>query len=84
MVPSIVIWTALQFADFHRIFSQSPESMERSRNVHYILINTAGFTKICLLLTNHLNRLTPELNSSAQRCLTRFLLVILLLDPAFL
>jgi hypothetical protein len=27
------------------------------------------------------NPLTPELNSSAQRCLTRFLLGILLLEP---
>jgi hypothetical protein len=29
------------------------------------------------------NPLTPELNPSAQRCLTRFLLGILLLEPAF-
>jgi hypothetical protein len=28
-----------------------------------------------------LNPLTPELNPSAQRCLTRFLLEILLLEP---
>jgi hypothetical protein len=28
-----------------------------------------------------LNPLTPELNTSAQRCLTRFLLGILLLEP---
>jgi hypothetical protein len=28
-----------------------------------------------------LNPLTPELNPSAQRCLTRFLLGILLLEP---
>jgi hypothetical protein len=27
------------------------------------------------------NPLTPELNTSAQRCLTRFLLGILLLEP---
>jgi hypothetical protein len=29
----------------------------------------------------HFNPLTPELNPSAQRCLTRFLLWILLLEP---
>jgi hypothetical protein len=29
------------------------------------------------------NPLTPELNPFAQRCLTRFLLEILLLEPAF-
>jgi hypothetical protein len=28
-----------------------------------------------------LNPLTPELNPSAQRCLTRFLMGILLLEP---
>jgi hypothetical protein len=29
----------------------------------------------------HINPLTPELNPSAQRCLKRFLLGILLLEP---
>jgi hypothetical protein len=29
----------------------------------------------------HINPLTPELNPSAQRCLTKFLLGILLLEP---
>jgi hypothetical protein len=37
------------------------------------------------LQANVLNSLTPELNSSAQRCLTRyFLLGILLLEPCIL
>jgi hypothetical protein len=31
-------------------------------------------------LTVYINPLTPELNPSAQRCLTRFLLVILFLE----
>jgi hypothetical protein len=31
----------------------------------------------------HINPLTPELNPSSQRCLTRFLLGILLLEPVF-
>jgi len=57
MVPSIDVWTALQFASFYHIFSQSPESMERRSTFHYILINTASFTKINLLLPNHLNLL---------------------------
>lgn len=59
MVPSIDVWTALQFASFYRIFSQSPESMERRSAFHYILINTTSFTKISLLLPNHLNLLKP-------------------------
>jgi hypothetical protein len=29
----------------------------------------------------HINPLTPELNPSAQRCLTRFLLEILFFEP---
>jgi hypothetical protein len=32
-------------------------------------------------LSAEFNPLTPELNPSAQRCLTRFLLGILLLEP---
>jgi hypothetical protein len=32
-------------------------------------------------IENSINPLTPELNPSAQRCLTRFLLEILLLEP---
>jgi hypothetical protein len=35
-------------------------------------------------LLNYLNPLTPELNPSAQRCLRRFLLGILLLEPCIL
>jgi hypothetical protein len=34
--------------------------------------------------TYHVNPLTPELNPSEQRCLTRFLLGILLLEPCIL
>jgi hypothetical protein len=60
MVPSIDVWTALQFAGFYHIFSQSPESMERRSTVHYTLINTTtSFTKIGLLLPNHLNLSKP-------------------------
>jgi hypothetical protein len=33
------------------------------------------------LITAEFNPLTPELKPSAQRCLTRFLLGILLLEP---
>ena len=59
MVPSIDVWTALQFASFYHIFSQSPESMERSSTFHYILINTTSLQKISLLLPNHLTLLKP-------------------------
>jgi hypothetical protein len=34
--------------------------------------------------TTLFNPLTPELNPSTQRCLTRFLLEILLLEPCIL
>jgi hypothetical protein len=36
---------------------------------------------LALLQNIDINPLTPELNPSAQRCLTRFLLGILLLEP---
>jgi hypothetical protein len=39
------------------------------------------FPKICREYAHFFNPLTPELNPSAQRCLTRFLLGILLLEP---
>jgi hypothetical protein len=40
--------------------------------------------KICtdiIMLTNKISPLKPELNSSTQRCLTRFLLGVFLLEP---
>jgi hypothetical protein len=36
------------------------------------------------LYGNYVNPLTPELSPSAQRCLTRFFIVILLLEPCIL
>jgi hypothetical protein len=40
-----------------------------------------GRDNFAFYLVSVFNPLTPELNSSAQRCLTRFLLGILLLEP---
>ena len=53
MLPSIDVWTELQFASFCRIFSQSLVSTKGRPAFRYILINTAGFAKIGLLLPNH-------------------------------
>jgi hypothetical protein len=39
------------------------------------------FGKIRRRFDDNVNSLTPELNPSAQRCLTKFLLGILLLEP---
>jgi hypothetical protein len=46
--------------------------------IFLILLQATGEGKVVLVL----NHLTPELNPSAQCCLTRFLLMILLLEQS--
>jgi hypothetical protein len=47
----------------------------------YTTLHNIYYIRISVTFVSIINPLTPELNPSPQRCLTRFLLVILLLEP---
>jgi hypothetical protein len=48
--------------------------IQQAERIRHIMFGLSGCTVFC-----YINPLTPELNASAQRCLTRFLLTNLLL-----
>jgi hypothetical protein len=69
---------------YRSLFSKRPQYLTAKAHTDGMHIFHTRSLWLCKTHGSHLiNPLTPELNPSAQRCLTRFLLGILLLEPAF-